>query len=100
MKSLSLSLAPDGDLRLHLPSGRHLDVAATEEGVRSLVRILRDNASGVRDQPGYIGEFPTQHVVNAWLRQDAARKQAEAKERAEAEAASLGINLDELDISL
>ena len=111
---LRIALAPDGGLRLILPTGRGLNVGATPSSLRYIQRILRDAGSGKRHQRGYIAEFPTQHVIDIWrkrdtiAREEAAQKRAEeARERAEAEAVEerekfkeLGIDLDVLDIRL
>lgn len=100
---LRIALAPDGGLRLILPQGRALDVGAGPSTMHYIQRILRDAASGKRDQRGYIREFPTQHVIELWKKQDAAEKALAEVERAEARKAEfkeLGIDLDVLDIRL
>lgn len=111
---LEISLSPDGGLRLHLPSGhaRYLDISVsttekctcTECGettrvpiepasLKAIRRILRDAASGKRDAPGYIGEFPTQAVIDAWMKQKEEESIAAASER-------LGVDLAALEITL
>lgn len=100
--TVTLSLAPSGALRLGLPSGRILDVTANEAGVRVLQEVLRNAASYKpgEERRGHIRAFPTQHVIDTWLRADARQQAADAKERAEAEAASMGIDLQELEFKL
>lgn len=93
---LRITLAPDGGLRLILPEGRALDVGMTASSMHFIRRILMDANEGKRDQRGYIGEFPTQHIINIWKKQDEA-KRLEAKKE---EFAALGIDVDALDISL
>lgn len=100
---LELSLAPSGDLRLHLPTGRFLDFTDTIGGLRTIKKILREAESGLRDQRGYIGKFPTQHIIDAWLRQDKAEKELrtiEAREVEKEEWRERGVDLDRLQIKL
>lgn len=100
--TVTISLAPSGELRLGPPSGRSLDVAATGAGLRVVQDILRNAASYKQgeERRGHIREFPTQHVVDTWLREDAKRQAAKAKEQAKTEAATQGINLNELEFTL
>ena len=102
MSDITLSLSPSGDIRLHLPTGRQrfVDVTASEAGARFIVKILRDQASGKRDDRGYIGEFPTQHIIDAWLRADAQTQAKEAAERARTEASMRGIDLNKVEFKL
>lgn len=93
---LRVTLAPDGGLRLILPTGRPLDVGATASSVRFIQRILMDVRQKRRDQRGYVGEFPTQHVIEIWKKQDEEGKRLAAVERIK----EMGIELDKLDISL
>jgi hypothetical protein len=100
---LELSLAPSGDLRLHLPSGRFLDFTDSVGGLRTIKKILSEATAGLCDQRGYIGEFPTQHVIDAWLRQDQVEKDLAQKRREEEEREAWrerGIDLDKLEIKL
>lgn len=98
MTTINLSLSPTGDLRLTFPEHRErtLDVPATETGARFIQRILRDAASGKRDAPGYVGAFPTQAVIDAWLRVDLASRTAAVKE----EWKEKGIDLDKVEFSI
>ena len=59
-------------------------------------RILLDVRDNKREQPGYIGEFPTQHIIEIWKKQDEAAK-AEAKKE---ELLAKGIDLEALDFRL
>lgn len=114
--NLSISLAPDGALRLHLPSGRFLDIAteATERvsctecgeafrtvresvALRSIKRILREAVEPARERRGYIGLFPTQEIIEAWLREDRARDVADERKKLEDK---YGVDVDKLDIEL
>lgn len=93
---LSVTLAPDGGLRVVLPTRRTLDLGTEASALRFLLRILRDQANGKRDQRGCIGEFPTQHVIEIWRKEDL-RQQAEAqKERF----VGMGIDLGTLEFEL
>ena len=111
---LRITLAPDGGLRLLLPAGRALDIGATSSTMHFIQRILKDAGEGKRERRGYIGEFPTQHVIDLWQKQDAAAKEearaeriaaeyakaAEQAERAKEEFAAKGIDLEELEFRL
>lgn len=96
MTELKITLAPDGGLRLILPTNRTLDLGTNTASLRFLQRILRDANSGKREQRGYIAEFPTQHIIEIWKREDA-KKQLEARKE---EFAAMGIDVEKLDISL
>lgn len=100
---LRITLAPDGGLRLILPEGRALNVGLGESTLRFIQRILKDAASGKRDQRGYISEYPTQHIIDIWRRQDRLVKEealrAKTLEKID-ELKELGIDLDVLDIRL
>ena len=92
---LRVTLAPDGGLRLILPTGRPLDVGNTAASLRFIQRILMNAAKPV-ERRGHIAEFPTQHVIEIWRREDL-RLQAEAnREKFE----GMGIDVAKLDISL
>lgn len=93
---LRVTLAQDGGLRLILPTGRPLDVGNTPQALTYIKRILMDVRSGRKEQPGYINEFPTQHVIEIWKKEDA-RKRIEAEKD---KFKDMGINLDKLEISL
>jgi hypothetical protein len=69
---LEVSLGPNG-LTVHLPSGRTLNVSATESGARFLEQMLKDAEAHQRyniQQRGYIGAFPTQEIVALWEREE------------------------------
>lgn len=93
---LEIELAPNGGLRLILPTGRSLDLGYGTASLTFIHRILRDVADKKRDQRGYIAEFPTQHVIEIWKKQ---ARQAAADKMKE-EFASKGIDLAGLDIQL
>lgn len=93
---LRVTLAPDGGLRLILPTGRPLDVGATAASVRFIQRILMDVRQERKEQRGYIAEFPTQHVIEIWKREDAKARVEAEKEKFK----DMGIDVDRLDISL
>lgn len=91
---LRVTLSPDGGLRLILPTGRPLDVGTTNASLRFIQRILMNVGSG--EKRGHIGDFPTQHIIEIWRREDLAAKVTADKERF----ADLGIDVDKLEISL
>jgi hypothetical protein len=100
---LRITLAPDGGLRLLLPTGRGLNIGLGPSSLQFIRRILLNEAKGKRDQRGYIGEFPTQHILDIWRAQDTAGREEATKEAAAAKKAEfkeLGIDLDALDIRL
>lgn len=101
--TLSITLSPTGGLRLILPTGRFLDLGHEPSSLKFVQRILRDAGAGKRDQRGYIGEFPTQHVIEIWKKQ--AKQAADeaaflAREAAMEKFAEAGIDLAGLDIQL
>lgn len=112
---LEVSRGPRG-LQVHLPSGRTLDIRADEAGVRFLERMLRDadeNAHYERTRSGYIGDFPTQHIIDIWEREDKnraaineqvkeikARKKREAREATERKWADQGVDLGSMEFKL
>lgn len=91
---LRVTLAPSGGLRLILPTNRALDVGATPAALRFIQRILVNVGTG--EKRGHIAEFPTQHVIDIWKREDA-RKQVEAQKD---KFKDMGIDLEKLDILL
>lgn len=100
---LRITLAPDGGLRLILPTGRGLNIGLGPSSLRFIQRILLDAGAGKRDQRGYISEFPTQHVLDIWRAQDTAAKEEAALEAARARKRELearGIDVEALDIRL
>ena len=118
---LEISLSPTGGLRLHLPTGRYLDVETTNEKVectgcgesfrtpvepaslKAIKRILRDATAYKpgREQRGYIGAFPTQAVLDVWAKEF---KKKHAEEDAAARKAALrqkyDLDLDNVEIEL
>lgn len=96
-----LTIDIEGDeLILILPSGkRSLAVPATAAGLTYIKRILLDAKRIDHEAPpkGYIREYPTQHVIELWMRQDRARQQAEREIEVEEK---YGIKLDSLEIRL
>ena len=93
---LLITLAPDGGLRLILPTGRPLDVGTTEASLRFIQRILMNVRAGKRDLPNHIGEFPTQHVIEIWRKEDLRLQLAANKDRFK----DMGIDVEGLDITL
>lgn len=91
---LRVTLAPDGGLRLILPTGRPLDIGTTDASLRFIQRILMNVGKGERK--GHIGDFPTQHIIEIWRRQDLAAQREANVERFE----EMGIDVSALDISI
>jgi hypothetical protein len=83
-----------------MPNGRTVEISATPSGILFINKIISDYRQGIRNQPGYIGAYPTQHAVNKFLK---AKKEQIAKEKAEVmkeKAAKLGVDLDKMQISI
>lgn len=91
---LRITLAPDGGLRLILPAGRALDVGTGASAMAYVQRILKDVGRG--EQRGYIGDFPTQHIIDIWKQQDEAARQEAKREKFK----ERGIDLEALDFQL
>lgn len=91
---LKITLAPDGGLRLILPTGRSLDVGTTDASLRFIQRILMNVGTG--EKRGHIGEFPTQHIIEIWRKEDLRLKLEADKGRFK----DMGIDLETLEISL
>jgi len=100
-----ITLGPNDDFELILPSGRRLYVPI-ENGTKYLAKILADaRREGKAQRLGYIASFPTQHVVDKWVKEELVAKrkaQAEAalQERREKIKSTLGIDLASLEIEL
>lgn len=95
-----IDLTTEGELCLHLPTGRTVEIAATAEGVSFIKKIILDHRRGLRNQPGYIGTFPTQHAVDKFLREKAKRVARERVDEANGKAKALGIDLSAMEINL
>lgn len=61
----TISLAPDGCLRLGLPTGRHIDLKPIPAALELIQRILLADASNAPFEERY----PTQHLLDKWLRE-------------------------------
>ena len=94
--NLQITLGANGALVLVLPRGRTLDLGHEPSALAFIRRILMDQAVSKREQRGYIGEFPTQHVIEIWKREAKRAALEEAKEDFKAK----GIDLSKLEISL
>jgi hypothetical protein len=79
-EGLRVTLGPVG-LRVHLPSGRSIDLSATSAGVKFLEKMLRDAAVSAPPQRGYIGPYPTQAIAEAWERAERERERKAEEER-------------------
>lgn len=100
---LEISLAPSGGFLLHLPTGRTLELGLNLGGLANLRQLLQDahdHQETGKVRRGYIGAFPTQSVLDGWLKEDAERKQREAEEKRKEMEVELGFSLSGLDISI
>lgn len=115
---IRISLSPSGGLRLHVPNAkRTLDIpvdyaekvqcqccgettkqTVSSTALRTIKRILRNASEFVpaRELSGHIGAFPTQAVIDAWIKQDEERKVADEKQKW----ATKGIDLEKLEFKL
>jgi hypothetical protein len=92
-----IDLNTDGDLELVLPTNRRITVGSTVEGLNYIKKVILDHNRGIRNQPGYIGTFPTQHAVDKFLAEK--RKRIE-KERIESVKNKLGIDVSKMSFDL
>lgn len=94
-RECTLSLTRSGELQLRTPSGRTLDISDTPAGIRLLKQILRNAATMTQETqlPGHCRNFPTQHVVDAWMREDRERERKRT-------AAALGVDLAKVEFQL
>lgn len=105
MSDVTISLAPDGKLRLLIPSIANefqtssIDIAPTADGLRVIVRLLQ---ARMKEKKAYIGTdaHPTRSQVDAWLAAEHAQRAAEAKERAAKALADIDVTLASLDLDL
>lgn len=108
--ALEVDLSPSGNLQLRLTTGRTLEVPPTIDGVKYLIRMIRESRPSRppnEQRKGYLRDFPTQHVIEQWKKKDAARRQeqeavstAERKQAAEVKAQSLGLDLSKIGLKL
>lgn len=94
------------DFILHLPNSRRtLSVPANAYGIAYIKKILTEARQGFTRQPSaYLRNYPTQHVIEKWIKSDHARKEYEerdqlAQQRAELEEAN-GIKINSLKINI
>lgn len=92
-----LDLSPSGNLQLHLPTGRALEIEPSTQGLSYILRILVDHKKGLRNQKGYVKNFPTQHNIEQWMKKD--RKEKADKLREETQA-KFGVDISGLEINL
>lgn len=97
-----IDLAANGELRLWLPGGRTLEISSTPTGLEIVKKIIYDYEKGVRQElkSGYIGTLPTQHAVDKFLKNKAARIAKEKAEEVKDKASKLDIDWDKLEITL
>jgi len=88
-----LDLSPSGNLQLHLPTGRALEIEPTIAGLTYVLKVLSDDKRKLRGQKGYVKNFPTQHNIEQWMEEN-------RKQEAEKKANGLGIDLTKLEINL
>jgi hypothetical protein len=102
---MNIALGPDGGFALTLPSGRVISVPNTPHAAQFFYRILWDAQHGGSDR-GYIGNFPTQAIVDRWTRDALSKERQEeflAEKREAARAAwfkETGIEPDSIVINI
>lgn len=95
-----IDLSLEGQLLLHLPCGRAVEISASIDGLLFIKKIILDHRREIRNQPGYIGTFPTQHAVDKFLKEKARRNAIAQAEEMKGKASKLGVDLDRLEINL
>lgn len=105
--SLEIDLQGDEFILLLPNSDRRLFIPATPACIDYLKKIISDCKENwtSRDQPtGYIRNFPTQHVIDKWLKENQAKKEKEAEDSAKKRVNELqekyGVDITKLGISL
>lgn len=93
--TVTLSLGPNDDLEITLPSGSRRYVPVGPHSTQLLWQILW-NATTERTQP--VTRFPTQAVINQWAEETMPQRRAE--ERADAAAERLAKASEKLGIDL
>lgn len=91
-----LSLSVEGWLQLRTPQGRTLSFPPTEVGTKLIVKVLQDAKRGWKREHaprGYIRNFPTQHVIDRWLLEHRAEREATIRAEAEEKFMSLSTKL-------
>ena len=95
-----IDLSPAGELELIMPNGVKVEIAACPAGILYIKKIIGDQREGIRNQPGYIGAYPTQHAVNKFM---AGKREQIVREKAEVmktKASKLGVDLSKMEITL
>lgn len=94
----SIRLAPSGEHFILQTKGEMgVEVPISETGARIIASILRARQMSPRPRIG-TPEFPTQHLIEKWKKEDAARQRTEAAARV-AET-KRGYSLEDLEIDL
>lgn len=86
---MNIELGPDNTFLLTLPNGHSVAVPQSDRGLSILRRILSAEAASGPAKIGH-AQAPVQHMVDEWLKAEAAAKQSEAL----ALAKSLNINFE------
>lgn len=90
-----------GWIKINIPnSERSISIPPTAEGMKYLVDILRQSKelrSKENQRKGYLRNFPTQAVVDSWIKDDRAKREQEKLTKI---AEEFGVDPNELDISL
>lgn len=81
---LEISLAPNNQFTLHLPSplegrGHEVTLPFSEAGMVTLRRILREQKSLERRVPIGRTASPVQHMVDAWLKENKEKLEVERR---------------------
>lgn len=95
-----IDLTPSGELELHLPDGRTLEITASPGGLGYIKKVIADHNKGIRNQPGYIGTLPTQHAVDKFLQEKKIRVAKEEEDKVKEKAKKMDIDWDKLEINL
>lgn len=94
--TVTLSLGPDDNLEITLPSGSRRYVPVGPHSTQLLWQILW-NATAERTQP--VTRFPAQAVINQWAEEIMPQRRAEeARERLAAASEKYGVDLNDFQL--
>lgn len=95
-----IDVSNNGELLLYLPTGRPVEITASVDGINFVKKIILDHRRQIRNQPGYIGSFPTQAAIDKFLAEKKKKLAAEKAAETKSKAKKLDIDWDKLEINL
>lgn len=64
---ITIDIGADRTLILSFRNGRTITIPVVGRSGEFLYKIIFDSQRPAFEEPGYCGNFPTQHIVNKWL---------------------------------